>query len=247
MNLNNTHPSLEGKVVLVTGGARGLGAAICRVLSKDGAVIVATDVKLDLLEATMSSINAEGGKAAGYQMDVTQPRQVQKTIDRIIADHGRIDVLINNAGIDYTKSVEEISFDEWKQVIDVNLNGPFILSKVVYPLMKQNGSGHIVNITSTASKRAWPNASAYHASKWGLSGFSHALHAEGRKDNIKVTALVAGGMQTPFLLDRFPDIDLNVLQNPENVAASIRYVLLQPEGSVIPELMVIPMGETSWP
>lgn len=113
--------------------------------------------------------------------------------------------------------------------------------------MKQNGEGHIINITSTACKRAWPNASAYHASKWGLTGFSHAIHAEARKDKIKVTALVAGGMQTPFLLDRFPDIDVNLLQNPENVAESIRYVLCQPRESVIPELMVIPMTETSWP
>jgi short-subunit dehydrogenase len=100
---------------------------------------------------------------------------------------------------------------------------------------------------STAAKRAWPNASAYHATKWGLLGFSHALHTEARPLGIKVTAVVAGGMRTPFLLDRFPDLDPGVLQDPRNVAETIRFVLLQPPETVVPEVMVIPMRETSWP
>lgn len=232
---------------MVTGAARGLGAAICRILSEDGALIIATDVNASLLDTTVTKIVENGGKAAGFQMNVTDERNVEETVRKIVDEYGTIDVLINNAGVDFTKSVEEMSHDEWRKVIDVNLTGPFIVSKAVYPYMREHGRGHIVNITSTASKRAWPNASAYHASKWGLTGFSHALHSEARKDKIKVTALVAGGMQTPFLLDRFPDIDLNLLQNPDNVAESIRYVLCQPDETVIAELMVIPMTETSWP
>jgi short-subunit dehydrogenase len=112
--------------------------------------------------------------------------------------------------------------------------------------MKRTRSGHIINIASTAAKRAWPNASAYHASKWGLLGFSHALHSEARKDGIKVTAVVAGGMKTPFILDRFPEAESN-LQDPIHVAETIKYILCQPEETVIPEVMVIPMKETSWP
>jgi short-subunit dehydrogenase len=107
--------------------------------------------------------------------------------------------------------------------------------------------GHIVNIASTASKRAWPNAAAYHATKWGLLGLSHALHAELRPQGIKVSAVVAGGMRTPFLLDRFSDIDPGVLQDPKSVAKTIRFVLTQPEETVIPEVMVLPMRESSWP
>lgn len=239
--------TLEGKVILVTGAARGLGAAICRILSEEGVIIVATDVNAPLLEETVADILAAGGKAASYAMNVTDENSVEDTLQSVMEEHGRIDAVINNAGIDYTKSIEELSYDEWRQVIEVNLTGPFIVTKAVYPYMKKQGSGHIINITSTACKRAWPNASAYHASKWGLTGLSHAIHSEARKDKIKITALVAGGMQTPFLLDRFPDIDTNLLQNPENVAESIRYVLCQPSESVIPELMVIPMTETSWP
>ncbi len=239
--------TLKGKVILVTGAARGLGAAICRILTEEGAILVATDVNAPLLEESVADILAAGGKIAGYAMNVTDENSVEETLQSVIEEHGRIDAVINNAGIDYTKSIEELSYDEWRSVIDVNLTGPFIVTKAVYPYMKKQGNGHIINITSTACKRAWPNASAYHASKWGLTGLSHAIHSEARKDKIKITALVAGGMQTPFLLDRFPDIDTNLLQNPENVAESIRYVLCQPSESVIPELMVIPMTETSWP
>lgn len=238
---------IQDKVILVTGGGRGLGAAICRTLAEDGAKVMVTDIRDDLRNNTLAEIRTAGGKASAYRMDVSDHRNVDETIRQIITDHGTIDAVINNAGIDYTKSIEALTVDEWDRVLRVNLYGPFHVSKAVYPYMKANGHGHIINITSTASKRAWPNASAYHASKWGLTGFSHALHAEARKDNIKVTALVAGGMQTPFLLDRFPDIDINMLQDPENVAAAIRYILNQPTGTVIPELMVIPMRETSWP
>jgi NAD(P)-dependent dehydrogenase (short-subunit alcohol dehydrogenase family) len=107
--------------------------------------------------------------------------------------------------------------------------------------------GQNVYVPSTAAKRAWPNASAYHASKWGLLGLSHALHAELRPHGIRVTAVVAGGMRTPFLLDRFPDLDPTHLQDPASVAQAIRHALLLPRESVIAELTVLPMQETSWP
>jgi short-subunit dehydrogenase len=129
----------------------------------------------------------------------------------------------------------------------VNLRAPMVLCRQMFPLMRSQARGHIVNIVSTAAKRAWANASAYHATKWGLLGLSHALHVEGREHGITVTALIAGGMRTPFLLDRFPDLDVGLLQDPANVAGAVRFVLLQPEGTVIPELLVLPTHESSWP
>jgi NADP-dependent 3-hydroxy acid dehydrogenase YdfG len=239
--------NINGKVILVTGGGQGLGAAICRTMAEDGAKVIAADVNDAKLESIVNEITDSGGNIKSYKMNVGDEKNVEEVISEIIDEYGHIDAVINNAGIDFTKSIEEISYEEWNKVIQVNLTGPFNVSKAVYPFMKKNGSGHIVNITSTAAKRAWPNASAYHASKWGLLGFSHALHSEARKDNIKVTALVAGGMQTPFILERFPEVDPNVLQDPKNVAETIKYILCQPAASVIPEVMVIPMRETSWP
>lgn len=239
--------SLKDKVVLVTGAGQGLGAAICRTLSKAGAVVALGDIKPDGLKKTAKKITDDGCEAQTYVLDVSDLESVERVIDDVIKDCGRLDFVINNAGIDYTKSIEEMSFEEWDRVMNVNLRGPFMISKTVLPHMRKNGGGHIVNIVSTAAKRAWENASAYHASKWGLLGFSHALHTEARKQNIKVTALIAGGMKTPFILERFPDVDPNVLQDPENVADTVRYVLTQPAETVIPEVMVLPMRETSWP
>src|SRR5205085_1359234 len=170
--------TVNGKVIVVTGGGQGLGAAICRTLAADGATVIALDVKPENLTKIEEEIKASGGHIESFQMNVADVDNVHRVIDNIIDKFGRIDAVINNAGIDYTMAIDEISNDQFNQVINVNLVGPFNVSKAVYSHFKLNGSGHIVNIASTASKRAWPNASAYHASKWGLLGLSHALHAE---------------------------------------------------------------------
>ena len=160
---------------------------------------------------------------------------------------GGLDTLVNSAGVFQFRALEEIATAEWDRILDVNLRGPFLMSRQVFGMMRARGSGHIVNIVSTAAKRAWANAAAYHASKWGLLGLSHALHVEGRPHGVKVTAVVAGGMRTPFLLDRFPDLDPEVLQDAANVAATVVFVLTQPDETVVPEITVLPMRETSWP
>jgi NAD(P)-dependent dehydrogenase (short-subunit alcohol dehydrogenase family) len=180
-------------------------------------------------------------------LDLCNEKQIEDAIAGILSAYGRLDVLVNNAAVDKTVPVEELSVEDWDRIIRTNLRGPFLLSKYSLPVMKQQGTGHIVNIVSTASRRAWPNASGYHASKWGLLGLSHALHTEARPHGVKVSAVIAGGMRTPFLLDRFADIDQSTLQDPRNVAETIRFLLSQPPETVIPEIMVLPMRETSWP
>lgn len=234
---------LTDQVVLVTGGARGLGAAVCENLAQAGARVICGDVRTELAERTVQGFS--GARAA--HLDVSDWSSVQATLEDILAREGRIDALVNNAGIDVTQSVEELEVEDWQRVIATNLTGAFLLCKAAIPHMRAQGGGRIVNVVSTAAKRTWPNAAAYHASKWGLLGLSHALHAEARPYRVKVTALIAGGMRTPFLLDRFPDIDVRTLQDPRSVAHSVRFVLTQPAETVIPELMVLPMTETSWP
>lgn len=236
---------LKGKVVLVTGGGRGLGEAVCQTLSLAGASVIVADIRLELAEKVAGELRASG--AIAMLLDVTNEEQAEAVIQKVTAQYGQLDALINNAGTDITLSIEELSIQDWDRILAVNLRGPFVMSKFALPIMKQQGSGNIINIVSTAAKRAWANTSAYHASKWGLLGFSHALHVEARPHNIKVTALIAGGMQTPFLLERFPDIDISTLQDPKNVAETIRFLLSTPAGTVIPEMMVLPMRESSWP
>jgi len=239
--------TLKGKVALVTGGGGGLGQATCRTLAAAGAIVISADVSRDLAENVCSAIRAEGGRALPCRLDVTAEGQVEQVIDQVVEEHSRLNVLINNAGVDVTAPIQDLSVADWDRIIDVNLRGPFLMSRKALGVMRRQGSGHIVNIVSTAARRAWANASAYHASKWGLLGFSHALHVEARPHRVKVTAVIAGGMRTPFLTERFPDLDPGLLQDPANVAETIRFVLGQPAESVIPEIMVIPMRETSWP
>ena len=238
---------LAGKTILVTGGASGLGAALCHVLSSCGANVVIGDINLDKAHTVASLLTPSVGKVLATGINVGDPIAAERAVRETIEHFGKLDVLINNAGIDITCSIEELDYSNWDRVIHTNLYGPFLMSKFAVQHMKSMGSGHIVNIASTAAKRAWPNACAYHASKWGLLGLSHALHAELRSHKIKVTAVLAGGMRTPFLLDRFPDIDINTLQDPVNVAKAVKSVLLLPEQTVIPEIMVLPMQESSWP
>jgi NAD(P)-dependent dehydrogenase (short-subunit alcohol dehydrogenase family) len=236
-------PELIGKTVLVTGGARGLGEAICRDLADAGMRVLLADLPGSGAEEVAASLRQGGAEARALAVDLQDAAQIES----LFAGLDALDVLVNNAGTDITLSIEELDLGDWDRVLAVNLRAPFVLSKYALPLMKRQASGHIVNVVSTAAKRAWANASAYHASKWGLLGLSHALHVEARPHGVKVTALVAGGMRTPFLLDRFPDIDVRNLQDPASVARTLRFLLTQPDETVIPELMVLPMRETSWP
>jgi NAD(P)-dependent dehydrogenase (short-subunit alcohol dehydrogenase family) len=240
-------PDLRGNVALVTGGGGGLGLAICRMLGAEGATAVVADVRGEHAERTVAAVREAGGEALAVHLDVTDEASVERALAGVLERTGRLDVLVNNAGVDVTLPVDELTVADWDRIVGVNLRGPFVLSRAVFPHMKRRGSGQIVNIVSTAAKRAWANATAYHASKWGLLGLSHALHVEGRAVGIRVTAVIAGGMRTPFLFDRFPDLDPGLLQDPENVAKTVRFVLSQPEGTVVPEVTVLPMRETSWP
>jgi NAD(P)-dependent dehydrogenase (short-subunit alcohol dehydrogenase family) len=234
--------SLRDAVAVVTGSGRGLGAEIARELAGAGASVIVTDA----VEGSARLVADELG-ADAMHLDVADPRSVTQAVDTILDRHGRIDVVVNNAGIDQTAPFEELSAETWGRILDVNLRGPALVTRAVWPLMRAAGGGDVVNIVSTAAKRAWSDASAYHASKWGLLGLSHALHVEGRSCGIRVSAIVAGGMRTPFLLERFPDLDVDVLQDPAAVARVIRFVLELPEGTVMPETLVLPTQETSWP
>lgn len=239
--------ALSGKHVLITGAASGLGAALAASLARAGAHIVATDIRAEALEQGAQAWRALGVRAHTIAFDVANPLAARRAIGEAIDVMGRLDVLVNNAGTDVTAPIDELSEEHWLRVVNTNLNGPFFLAREAAAHMRALGGGHIVNVASTAAKRAWPNAAAYHASKWGLLGLSHALHAELRPHNIRVTAVVAGGMRTPFLLDRFPELDPALLQDPANVAEAIRAILSMPPDTVIAELTVLPMHETSWP
>jgi NAD(P)-dependent dehydrogenase (short-subunit alcohol dehydrogenase family) len=236
---------LQGRVVLVTGGGQGLGAAVCEELAAAGATVLVADRSARVHE-TVAALRARDARVEALVGDVGEEADVQRFVDHARTAHGGLDAVVNNAGIDVTTDIESLRVDQWDAVMRTNLRGPFLLAKLALPLLRER-KGDIVNIASTAAKRGWPNASAYHASKWGLLGLSYALHAELRPAGVRVTAIIAGGMRTPFLLERFPDLDPAKLQDPRNVARAVRFALSQPREPVIAEIAVLPVQETSWP
>jgi NAD(P)-dependent dehydrogenase (short-subunit alcohol dehydrogenase family) len=238
---------LNGKSALITGGGSGLGAETARVLAGAGTNVLVTDLNGETAARVAETLRDCPGRAEALSLDVRDAEAAEAAVAYAEDRFGQLDVLVNNAGVDRTVPFDELSIEEWDLVTGVNLRGPFVMSHAAFPRMKRRGGGHIVNIVSTAAKRTWANAAGYHASKWGLLGLSHALHVEARSAGVGVTALIAGGMRTPFIMDRFPETDPGLLQEPRNVAEAIRFVLTQPPGTVIPELMVLPMRETSWP
>jgi len=236
---------LTHKAVLVTGGGQGLGAAISQELASAGADVFVAD-RSERAQSVAAALTREGLRAYALRGDVGSEDDARRFIDEVKKRAGRLDAVVNNAGIDRTTGVDTLEVDDWDAVIRTNLRGPFLLSKFALPLLRES-QGDIVNVASTAAKRGWPNASAYHASKWGLLGLSYALHSEFRAHKVRVTAVIAGGMRTPFLLERFPDLDPAKLQDPRDVARAVRFALTQPRESVIAEITVLPVQETSWP
>jgi NAD(P)-dependent dehydrogenase (short-subunit alcohol dehydrogenase family) len=236
---------LGGKIALVTGGSQGLGQAVTQALLAEGVHVAVCDVKEPVSETLVNAVTR--GEADFISLDVSKAEAVFEAVHKVFEIHKALDIVINNAGTDVTKPVDELSVEEWDRVLNVNLRGPFVVTKAALEFMYRQKTGHIVNITSTAAKRAWPNAAAYHASKWGLLGLNHALFTEARQHGVKVSAVVSGGMRTPFILERFPETDIHVLQPPENVAQTILFLLKQPPETIIPEVMVLPLQETSWP
>ncbi len=240
-------PDLTDKVALVTGAGRGLGEAVSLAFAEAQAKVIGLDLDGEAADRVARRIRENGGEAIGLPGDVANAADVQRVVDDVVGRFGRLDFLVNNAGIDHTLSISEMSVEQWDSVIAVNLRAPFLLSKAALAVMKNQGGGHIVNISSTAGKRAWANAAAYHASKWGLIGFTRALGVEGRPHNVRASLIVPGGMRTPFFdrLDVKPD-PAN-LQPPENVAQLIVYLVAFPGESAIQEVIVTPLTETSWP
>jgi NAD(P)-dependent dehydrogenase (short-subunit alcohol dehydrogenase family) len=240
-------PETATKVALVTGGAQGLGAAIVEEFATAGMRVVVADVRAEAAREHALTLDPNEEHVSSVGLDVADAASAEAAIASVIDRFGQLDVLVNNAGIDVTLPFDEIEPSKFDRIIDVNLRGPVNMSRAALPALRASSRGMILNIVSTAAKRAWPNASAYHASKWGLLGFSHALHSEARAYGVRVTAVICGGMRTPFLLDRFPELDPAVLQDPAVVARTIRSLIDTNDESVVPEITILPMRETSWP
>ena len=218
---------LTGKVAIVTGGTRGIGRAIASSLVNAGAKVAITARNEKDLAAAVSELN-RNSNAAGYPCDVRDYEQVESTVAQIAADFGGIDILVNNAGIGIFESVESMSVEDFRAVLETNVFGVFYFCHEVIPVMKQRGGGYIINISSLAGANPHPQMAAYNASKFGLNGFSEALMQEVRHDGIKVSYIMPGSVNTEFGGDS-PSSEKSWQLQPDDIAQVVMDLLEHPD------------------
>ena len=201
---------LSNRTAIVTGGTKGIGRAIAKSLVDAGANVVITARHQDEITKAVSELNSS---AKGYVCDVRDYNQVKS----LFANVGTVDILVNNAGVGIFASVESMSVEDFRTVLETNVFGVFYCCHEAIPLMKQRGGGYIINISSLAGANAHPKMAAYNASKFGLNGFSEALMQEVRHDGIKVSYIMPGSVNTEFGGDETSDQNSWQLQ-PSDIA-----------------------------
>ena len=183
---------LEGKVVLVTGGGRGIGKGIARGMVAEGASVAIASRQSQTLEQTAAELSEGGAGVLAVPADVTDEAQVERLFGAVMERFGRLDVLVNNAGAFEGGPLEELSLADWSHVIAVNLTGPFLCTRAAFRIMKPQGGGRIINVSSISAQRVRPNSAPYSASKHGVWGLTQVTALEGRDHNIAASCLYPG-------------------------------------------------------
>lgn len=242
---------LEGRAALVTGASSGLGRATAVALARDGADVALVARSEEELGSTEREVSEIGRRSLVLPADLANEDEPAAAVERTVEEFGRIDVLVNAAGTDAPGTVEELDVEGWDRTLDVNLRAPFLLSKAAFPRMREAGGGTIVNISSVAGKKGWANASAYCASKFGLTGFTEALADEGKGYGIRAIVLYPGAMATSWGAfspeeRRQSDPDATPATRalpPERVAEFIAWFVASPPEFVLTEGVILPIEE----
>jgi len=240
--------NIKGKVVVITGASSGLGEATARLLAAEGATVVLGARRVERLKSLANELTGKGGKALAVATDVTDRDQVKKLVDTTVQKFGRIDVIINNAGLMPQSLLERVKVDEWDRMIDVNIKGVLYGIAAALPYMKQRKSGHIINVSSVAGHKVRPGATVYAATKHAVRAISEGLRQEMKPYNIRTTVISPGAVATelpntisdPDTAARINKFYAEVAIPADSFARAVAFAISQPEDVDINEILFRP-------
>jgi len=243
--------NIKNKVVVITGGSSGMGEATARYLAANGAKVVIAARRAERISALAAEITAAGGTAIAVATDVTKRDDVKTLVDKAVETYGRIDVLINNAGVMPLSPIEQLKIDEWDQMIDVNLRGVLHGIAAALPHMKAQKSGHIINTASVAGHKIFGASAVYSATKFAVRALSEGLRQEVKPYNIRTTIISPGAVKTE-LLDHISDKDVQAANqvyvgqvgvSADSYAHLVAFVMSQPDDVDINEILFRPTAQ----
>ena len=240
--------NIQGKVVVITGASSGLGEATARDLSAQGAAVVLGARRADRIEALADELTRRGGKALAVPTDVIHSEQVKKLVDGAVQAYGRIDVMINNAGLMPQSPLERLRIDEWDRMIDVNIKGVLYGIAAALPYMKQQKSGHIINVSSVAGHKVRAGGAVYAATKHAVLALSEGLRQEVKPYNIRTTVISPGAVATelpntisePDVAESFQKFYEEFAIPADSFARAIAFAISQPEDVDVNEILFRP-------
>ena len=225
-------------VAAITGASKGIGLAIAKELARRGHRLALLSRRGKALEQAAAELSASGAEARAFPCDVRDGAAVTGAFETLLDWAGRLDVLVNNAGVGRFTPLAEMSNEEWDAQLETNLRGAFYCARAVIPAMVKRASGHIINISSLAGKNAFPGGAAYCASKWGLQGLTYCLAEELRQHNVRVSVIFPGSVRTEFSPHEGKDPEK--MLRPEDVARTVGWLLEQEPQSFVSEISLRP-------
>jgi NAD(P)-dependent dehydrogenase (short-subunit alcohol dehydrogenase family) len=230
---------LSGKVAVVTGGTRGIGRAIAERLLREGASVAFCGRSQEAVARVADELKATGGNVYGEAADVSKPEDVRRFFQGVDASFGALHILVNNAGLGIFRRAAELSVEDWRRMIDVNLSGVFYCCREGLQRFNNLHGGYIINISSLAGKNAFSGGAGYNASKFGLNGFSEALMLDHRYDNVRVSYIMPGSVDTEFGSDRAGYANWKIA--PVDVADVVLHLLRMPERTLVSRVEMRPL------
>jgi len=240
--------NIAGKILVITGASSGLGEATARMLASQGATVVLGARRMDRLKALAEEITAGGGKALAVSTDVTKREQVQALVDAAVSTYGRVDVMLNNAGLMPQSLIETLRVEEWDRMIDVNIKGVLYGIAAALPYMQQQKNGHIINVSSVAGHAVGPGFAVYGATKFAVRALSEGLRQEVKPYNIRTTIISPGAVATelpdsvkdPVAGERIRKYYDEVAIPADSFARAVAFAISQPQDVDINEILFRP-------